>query len=393
MSIPAFAQGANITVWFTGDESGANVVQEVANQWAEATGNTVTVTPVGWGDAYATALSAVADGSGADIIVGGMSWGISLGKLGGMVDLGATFPDQIAEIEAQSNEAFYDAIVTPEGQVFYVPYNLDTMLMYYLPSAFEAAGAEVPATWDGVAAAAEAGVTGGWSWGNTSWLGFQGVLKQAGGSWYTEDCSAAAINSEEGLAALEYYTALYEDYGFPAEQVPVADGLASGEYGFIIDGEWTASSIDAAHPELAGQWQVTTLPAGPTGSFNAFIGGKGMGIFSYSPNVDAAFDLMMFLSTPEAAAQQAELYMANANSIFVPAQPANYGVIEGGENVATALAAQLGDASGPPNCAGWEESNADIDLVLQSVLFEGKDFADALAEMEEILNAGLVEFS
>ncbi|HYO87361.1 MAG TPA: extracellular solute-binding protein, partial [Candidatus Limnocylindrales bacterium] len=97
VSVPAFAQdSADITIWFTGDETGAGIVQEVAQGWAEQTGNTVTVSAVSWGDAYATALAAVADGSGADIIMGGMSWGISLGKLGGMVDLGERFPDQVA---------------------------------------------------------------------------------------------------------------------------------------------------------------------------------------------------------------------------------------------------------------------------------------------------------
>lgn len=391
--IPAQAQdSAEITVWFTGDDTGAAVVQAVADQWAEATGNTVTVTAVGWGDAYAQALAAVADGSGADIIMGGMSWGISLGSLGGMVELSELYPEEIAQIADQSNPAFYNAILTTEGEVYYVPFNLDTMVMYYIPEMFEAAGVEPPTTWEAVAAASEAGLKGGWSWGNASWLGFQGILKQAGGDWYAEDCSAAAINSEEGLAALEYYTALYEEYGFPAEGPGTADGLASGEFAYIISGEWEATGINAAHPEMEGKWTVAPLPAGPTGSFNAFIGGKGMGIFSYSPNVDAAFDLMMFLSTPEAQQALAEKFLSDANSIHVPPQPANYAFIQGGDDVLQALSTQLGDASGPSNCPGWEESNADVDLILQSVLFEEKDFEDALLELEDVLNAALEEY-
>jgi ABC-type glycerol-3-phosphate transport system substrate-binding protein len=392
VSVPAFAQGANITVWFTGDDTGAAIMQEVAQGWAEQTGNTVTVSAVSWGDAYATALAAVADGSGADIIVGGMSWGISLGQLGGMVDLGAQFPDQVAQIEEQSTPAFWDSIVTPAGQVFYLPYNLDLMLMYYVPGVFEAAGVSVPTTWEEMAVAAEAGLMGGQSWGNASWVGFQSVLGQAGASWYADDCSAAAINSDEGLLALEQFAAQYDSLGFPAEQVPVSDAFATGAHAYVIDGEWTATSINAAHPELEGQWDVTTLPAGP-GGFTAFLGGKGMGILSYSPNVEAAMDLMMYLSTPEAAQMTAELNLANANSIFVPPQPANYQFVLGGENVAAAIAAQLEDVSAPPNCPGWEESNADVELVLQSVVFEEMDFQDALDELEAILNQGIADFS
>jgi len=391
LTVTTQAQG-EVVVWFTGDDTGAAIVQEVANMWTAQSGTPVTVTAVGWGDAYAQSLAAVAAGSGADIIIGGMSWGISLGNLGGMVELSEPYADEIAQVAEQSNPGFYNAILTTDGKVFYVPFNLDTMLMYCNTASFEAAGLEAPATWDDIAAASEAGLAGGWSWGNTSWLGFQGVLKQAGGDWYTADCSAAAIDSDEGLAALEFYTALYEDYGFPAEQVPVADGLAAGTVDYVFSGEWEATGINAAHPELEGQWSVAPLPAGPSGSFNAFIGGKGMGIFSYSQNVDAAFDLMMFLSTTEAQQALVDLSLANANSIHVPPQTANYELIGGGDDVRAALSTQLADASGPSNCPGWEESNADIDLILQSVLFEGMDFEDALAEMKDVLNAGIEEF-
>jgi len=388
----AQAQEQSVTFWLTGDDTGAAILQEVANAWSAESGIPVTVTAVGWGDAYAQSLAAVADGAGPDIIAGGMSWGISLGNLGGMLDLGAAFPEEVARIAEISNPAFYEAILTVEGNVYFIPFNLDTMLMYYLPGSFEAAGLSAPATWDDVAAAAEAGLKGGWSWGNTSWLGFQSILKQAGGEWYAADCSAATINSEEGMMALEYYTALYEEYGFPAEQVPVADGLASGTVDYVFSGEWEATGIDVAHPELAGQWSVAPLPAGPSGSFNAFIGGKGMGIFSYSPNFEAAFEFMMYLSSTEAQQQLTELSLSMANSIHVPPQTENYSLIQGGDAVRDALSTQLTDAAGPSNCPGWEESNASIDLVIQSVLFEGADFEDALAEMEDILNAALDEF-
>ncbi|MBZ0316825.1 MAG: extracellular solute-binding protein [Anaerolineae bacterium] len=381
-----------ITFWLTGDDTGAAILQEVADKWTETSGVPVTVTAVGWGDAYAQSLAAVADGSGPDIISGGMSWGISLGSLGGMVDLGERYPEEIAHIAEISNPAFYNAILTTEGNVYYIPYNLDIMLMYYRTTTFEEAGLAAPATWEDVAAAADAGLKGGWSWGNTSWIGFQGILKEAGADWYTEDCSAAAIDSDEGLAALEFYTALYEDYGFPAEQVNIADGFEAGALDYAFSGEWEATGINVAHPDLEGTWSAAPVPAGPTGSFNAFIGGKGMGIFSYSENVDAAFEFMMYLSTREAQEMLTELSISNANSIHVPPQVENYDLIKGGDDVQAAIATQLTDASGPPICPGWEESNADVDLVLQSVLFEEKDFEDALAEISDILNAGIEEY-
>ena len=388
----AVAQGETVTIWFTGDEQQGAALQSAVDVWAEETGNTGVVEVVSWSDAYAQALAAVNAQEGGDILMGGMSWGISLGGVGGMTDLGEAFPEDVASIAEISTPGFYSAIVTPDGTVYGIPYNLDTYLMFYRPEALAEKGIDAPpATWDELVAALDAGVNAGIGWGNASWLSFQNFLYQAGGSWYTADCSAAAINSEEGLTALEFYTSLYEDYGFPAEAVGTAAAFSTGEMDIVIDGEWSATGINSSYPELEGTWSVAPLPAGPSGNFTAFIGGKMMGLFSFSDSPDAAWDLMMFLSTEEAAQLQTEAYF-EVQQIFVPPQPENFQYIPGGEDINAALSAQLMDAAGPPNCAGWEETNADVELVLQSVLFEGMPFEDALIDMEDIMNQGLADY-
>lgn len=393
MSLSAIAQGETVTIWFTGDEQQGAALQSAADVWAEETGNTVQVEVVSWSDAYAQALAAVNAQEGGDILMGGMSWGISLGTIGGMVNLGETFGDDVANIAEISNPGFYSAIVTPDGTVYGIPYNLDTYLMYYRPDALAEKGIDAPpATWDDLVAALDAGANAGIGWGNASWLSFQNFLYQAGGTWYNEDCSAAAINSEEGLTALEFYTTLYEDYGFPAEEVGTAAAFSTGEMDIVIDGEWTASGINSSYPELEGTWSVAPLPAGPSGNYTAFIGGKMMGLFSFSDTPDAAWDLMLFLSTEEAAQLQTEAYF-DVQQIFVPPQPENAQYIQGGDDINAALSSQLMDAAGPPNCPGWEETNADVNLVLQSVLFEGTPFEDALVDMEDIMNQGIADYS
>jgi multiple sugar transport system substrate-binding protein len=365
--------------------------------WEANTGNTVNIEAVGWGDAYARALTATTSGEGADILMGGMSWGISLGELGGMVNLSEKYPDDIAEIAEASNEGFYEAIVSRDGSVYGIPYNLDIYIMYYLADALEAAGFDAPpATWEEleevIGALQENGAQGmAIVWGNGDWLGFTNVLYQAGGQWYTDDCSAAALNSEEGLAALDFYVTIYEDLGAPAENTDVGTGLSTGDYPIVIDGEWTASGIDASFPDLEGRWATAPLPAGPSGNYTAFIGGKMMGIFSFSENVDVAFDFMKFLGTEESAKAQTEAYFERQN-IFVPPQPAWGDYILGGENLNQTLQTQLADAVGPPNCYGWEESNSDVTLQIQAALFEEQDLEDTLYEIEAIMNDALEEF-
>ncbi len=231
---------------------------------------------------------------------------------------------------------------------------------------------------------------GGINWGNASWLSFQPYLAQAGGSWYTDDCSAAAINSDAGMAALEYYTTLYADYGFPQAGID-ASGLDTGSISILLDGEWVAPSINASYPDLVGKWSVAPLPQGPAGNNATFIGGKMIGIFSYSPNVDKAWQFIEWLQTPEAA--QA---LVNANydytQMYVPPQTANLQYIKSEGDVSANVQQQLSNTTAPPPCPGWEESNADVNLAIQGVLFENGDYQDALLSMEDTLNANLAAY-
>ncbi|MBN2305232.1 MAG: extracellular solute-binding protein [Anaerolineae bacterium] len=385
-------EGVEIVVWFTGDDQQAEALSIAADIWEAETGNTVSVEAVGWGDAYARALTATTSGEGADILMGGMSWGISLGELGGMVNLAEKYPDDIAAIAEASNPGFYEAIVSRDGSIYGVPYNLDIYLMYYRTDLIETP----PATWDELRdtiAALQADGAQGMAivWGNGDWLGFTNVLYQAGGQWYTDDCSAAAVNSDEGLEALDFYVEMFDSLGAPAESTDVGTGLSTGDYPIVIDGEWTASGIDASFPDLAGKWGVAPLPAGPSGAYTAFIGGKMMGIFSFSDNVDTAFDFMKFLGGEASAEAQTAAYFERQN-IFVPPQTAWGSYIKGGEVLNEALNAQLLDAVGPPNCYGWEEVNNDVTLQLQAALFEDQDLEDTLYEIEAIMNDGLEEF-
>ncbi len=398
LSLVSVAQAQeSITVWITGGEDEANTLQEAALAFTETSGIEVSVEAVDWGDAYSRYLTAVNSGTGADLFAGGMSWGISLGTIGGLVDLNEAFPDDIESVLSANNPEFINAIIPVSGEVYGVPFNQDTIMMFYLPENLAAVGYDAPpATWDEfvevVEALNEAGLGGaGFGWGHTEWIGFQAFLAQAGGSWYAEDCSVPAINSDEGFTALEFYTGLYEELGFPAEQASTA-GFAAGELSILFDGEWAALGIDPSYPELEGKWALAPFPAGPAGVNPSFLGGKMMGMFSYSENQEAAWEFVQWLQTEEAAQAMTE-GMFNFSSLFLPPQTDNLQFVQGdAEQLSGPIVEQLGVTTAPPNCAGWEESNPEINLILQSVVFEGMDFEDALFEMEDVLTQGLEDY-
>ncbi len=390
------AQETSLTIWITGGDNEATALANAAQAFTAETGIVVNAEAVGWSDAYARYLTAVNSGTGADLFAGGMSWGISLGSLGGLVDLKSQFADQIQPLLDGNNPQFINAIVGTDGAVYGVPYNQDVFLMYYLPAVLKQAGIDTPpATWEDLTATLQAlkdaGLGGlGINWGNADWLSFQPFLAQAGGAWYTDDCSAAAINSDAGLTALEYYTSLYSDFGVPQDGID-SSGLNTGSISILLDGEWVAPAMDTSYPDLVGKWAVAPLPTGPAGNNDTFIGGKMMGIFSYSPNVDAAWQFLQWLQTPEA--QQALVQQNYSFSqMHVPPQTANTQYIEGAPSVNENVNAQLNNTTAPSHCPGWEESNADVKLALQNVLFQNGDYEDALASIEDTLNANLKEY-
>lgn len=394
--VPVSAQDKSITIWITGGDNEATALTNASEAFTAETGIKVNVEAVGWSDAQAKYLTAINSGSGADMFAGGMSWGISFGGVGGVVDLKTQFGDDIEALLAGNNPEFVNAIIGVDGAVYSVPYNQDVFLMYYLPDNLKKAGIEnPPTTWEELTATLQAlkdaGVGGlGIGWGNASWLGFQPFLAQAGGSWYTDDCSAAAINSDEGMAALEYFTSLYADFGVPQDGSD-ASGLNTGSISILFDGEWVAPGMDTSYPDLAGKWAVAPLPAGPAGNNDTFIGGKALSIFSYSPNVDEAWQFLQWLQTDEAQKAIVEQNFS-FGQMHVPPQTENTQFIEGAPTVNENVNLQLKNTTAPSHCPGWEESNADVNLAIQGVLFENGDYEEALASMEDTLNANLAEY-
>jgi ABC-type glycerol-3-phosphate transport system substrate-binding protein len=382
--------GKEILVWMTGGEVDAQIFQAAADLWSEQTGNTVVVEPIDWSSAHARMLTAAASGEGPDIITGGLSWGIEFGELGGMVDLNAGYPDDIAAMQESENAGMWSSIVSTDGAVYGVPYDLTSYLFIYRPDILAEYGFEqAPQTWDELLALQqafnEANGEGGFAinWGNTDWLGYSNFLWQAGGDWYDADCNPI-IDSVEAEDALNFYASMYDAGATTDTGVSLDAGIDSGMYPFGYTGSWIIGGMDANYPNSVGKWAVTSMAAGPTGTRTAFIGGRVIGVMSYSSNVDESFDLIKFIRTEEGAQALIDAAVAQ-NNLFIPPQNDFIQYTAFGDVVRDALIAQLDDAKGPPNCPGWEAATSDVTLQIQSVIFEGTDAADAVAEMAAIM--------
>lgn len=388
------AQGVTVTVWMTGGDLDAQALKVAAGAWEQATGNTVVVEAIDWSSAHARILTAATSGEGPDLMTGGLSWGIEFGELGGMLDLNELYPDDIAAIKEADAPGIWSSIESVDGAVYGVPYDVTTMLFFSRPDLLEAQGLSVPTNWDELLEVHEAvyeanGGEGGFvmGWGNTDWIGFSNYLWQAGGDWYDEQCNVI-IESDEAIEALDFIATLH-DAGMTTDTAATVEaGLDSGLYPVASAGTWVVAGLDAGYPDMAGKWEVSKHPAGPTGNGTAFIGGRVIGIMEGSKNADAAFDFIKYLQTEDAQLALID-YVASQNQLWIPPQTAFAHHAGLTDKIGEALESQLSDAKGPPNCPGWEAATSDITLQIQSVIFEGTDSRDALAEIAAIMEDNL----
>jgi multiple sugar transport system substrate-binding protein len=382
-------QPVTLTIWSTGGDSDVSILEAAAEVFQETHPNvSFEIQAVPWGDAHAKILTAAASKSGPDLMTGGLSWGIEFGELGGMLDLRG-YDEMIKEIEAVVHPGIYESVVSMDNSVYGVPWDLTVEMMYYRPDILEEVGAAVPpTTWEEMVDAIEklrAADKSGFAiaWGNLDWLGYQSFLMQAGGSFYNDNCTESTVNSDAAVQAAKFFTDLYKEYGVTPDSADLEGGLESGEYGFGKTGQWSIIGM-AARPDLEGKWAVAPLPTGPSGKRTAFIGGRIIGIMSYTNNANVAAEFIRSLYNEDTAkAMTVEAAMQNA--LFVPPRTDFADMIQLPEDRLEALKAQLEDAVGPPRCPGWEEGNNNVSQALQAMVFEDADPQVRLDQVADIL--------
>ena len=154
--------------------------------------------------------------------------------------------------------------------------------------------------------------------------------------------------------------------------------MRTGDFPLAISGNWKIDSLRLTVPALAGKWSIALLPAGPTGKYTAFLGGRIIGIFSKSKNRQKAWEFIKFLFEPQA---QIRLYEASraAQDSYLPSNILAWDKLPMDTEFKLILKSQAQDAKGPPAVLGWDESTHFIEEAIQYVVLQGADAKEALA--------------
>ncbi|OLV18498.1 extracellular solute-binding protein [Deinococcus marmoris] len=383
-----------LVVWLTGDPTAATIMKTATDLYTKAHPNvTFDLQAIPWGDSHTKILTAAAARQGPDIITGGLSWGIELGNLGGMVNLTKQYPALDKLVKAEAIPGLLASVVTTDNQLYAAPFNLTVQLQFSRPDLLKAAGINGnPQTWEQLTSAIDKLQAKGKKgfmiqWGNLDWIGYFPYLYQAGGSLYDKGCTKATVNSAAGVKALTFYRDFYTKYKLPTDNSPdLGGGLDNGNY--PLGTSYNTFNFDITYPKMKGKWAISPLPAGPTGKRTSFLGGTVIGIMAYSKNADAAADFLKTLYT----AKVSDALVSNARKqglYFIPPVAEFSKALGLPADQSKALIAQLKEGAGPPNCKGWEASNADMVKALQSVILNKVDPKKALDQVAAAMDANL----
>ncbi|MDH5833843.1 sugar ABC transporter substrate-binding protein [Luteimonas kalidii] len=280
-----------------------------------------------------------------------------------------------------------------DGALVGVPWYVDTRLLFYRKDLLARAGVEVPprtwAEWEQAMAAVvrDAGP------GRHALLmpvnEFEPPLSfalQTGDPLLREDNGRGNFRSPGFRKALAFYANVFAQGWAPAvsdTQISnVWDEFFRGRFAFYLSGPWNIREFQRrAPPELEGQWGTMPLP-GPDGPGAGIAGGTSLVLFRSSPNKDAAWALVEFLSRPDI---QQRFHAMSGN---LPPRRSTWehpALAEDG--LARAFRDQLERVRPTPQVLEWERIGQEMRLATERVVRGGQSQDEAVEQLDARVDA------
>jgi len=309
----ADSTGPPLKFWaVTGSVRDVAMYRKLAADFERRTGIRVEVTPLAWGNFATKYFAAMAAGLPPDIGVTNLGGPFDYGSVGGLVDLRAAFPNEIAGVEKQYPPKMLGQY-TIGNKLYGLPNDLSTLVLYYRTDIFHKLGLEPPKTWselNRVIGTLEAngyryyfGFTNNAQWAiglYTMPYGLPGYRFGADGQpevlWNEPDYQKGVM---EALRLWHMHDSPGKDLGSR-----VIGMFRSDEPGIAIplmaDIHSSEGSIDITAPEIAGKWDIAPWPRADDGKPFNIIGGTTYVIFRKSKMKREAFEWLKYLNTLDA---------------------------------------------------------------------------------------------
>ena len=300
--------------------AGQDYFTKAMQEWGTQNGVTVTTDYIGWPDLQPKIAAAVEAGSGPDVIEMWDTWPYLYYEH--MAPM-----DEQAGVVSDAYGGFYDWVVktaSVDGKWYSVPHGSSSSAFAYRISLFEEAGVDdpknnFPQTYEDLFAVGKKlkemgkpfGQALGQSLGDPPSFAYP-YMWSYGAMEVDEDGTTVAINKPQFVEALQNFIQVWKD-AYDETGLSWDDGANNRAFlSDQISGTLNGSSIYLA--AVAAKEGQSTLdyevqvepddiwhagyPTGPAGKFN-LLGSRSMAAMTYSPNADAAAELIAYFFTPD----------------------------------------------------------------------------------------------
>ncbi len=206
-------------------------------------------------------------------------------------------------------------IATIDGVTYGIPVRSHVMMLYYREDIFEELGLDVPTTWEEMEEAARIineadnetfGLTMNWAnqGGGISLMPWTNLLRTNGSDLF-DDEFRPLFNSEEGIAATEFYQSLlqYAPPGAPTyNEADMRNSFASGEAAMAIGWSWSYNIFtreDTSEEFVRNNVGYTYIIPGPNKGGDPISMAWPMAISASSNNKEAALEWIKWMTNPD----------------------------------------------------------------------------------------------
>ncbi len=290
-------------------------------------------------------------------------------------------------------------VVTRNGKAYGMPWLLDTKYLYYNTDMLKQAGFDnPPKTWEELLTQAQAIKDKGlveypivWSWSQAeaAICDFTALLYGNGGK-FLDDSGKPAFNNEQGVATLEWMKKTIDDGLTNPASVQYLEGdvlntFNQGKAAFALNWlfMYDTANFDTENSQVTGKVGITDIPVfesiGGNPPSESVDGSSGFSITATSPNVDAAWKYVTFLTNLQTQMK----YSSNQLPIWKTAyQGSNLDALKAASRsnpvTVPAFADQFQYATLRPNISYYQEGSTALQLALQEALTGQKSPKEAL---------------
>ena len=313
----AVAQQTTITYWQYDYATRVDAMNQLIAQFEAANPDIKVKQETFPYDAYQQQVAAsLPAGQGADVVQLYYGW-LPTWQRAGYVE---PLPDQFFDSAAVDSD-FIPMVQAAkiDGAYYGLPTAVRSLALFYNKDMFAAAGlGDAPTTWDEFIADAKALTIKSGPRFTQVGYGFAPsgqdhnllrdvLIRQFGGTPYSEDGNTVTYNDEAGLKAFEFYTSWATDDAIGMiEFVPGNNGYRDGfiqlqNIGMIIDGSFAIGSVQSGAEFDWGVAEIPTLDNGVKSDFGSFwMNGLTPNAYADPARLEASAKFLEFVTSPDA---------------------------------------------------------------------------------------------